>query len=257
VLHDVTKQAKRRSKKHTGEIDPNDPKHLKLHEHLAAARIVHYRTATGWGFVGYETETGGAVDIDCVLSAPGGVSVEFQVKAPDRPGRIQNHRVVDGHQDDRVVVALDHATQQLRAPPTGPALIGFCANRDWSLAYRPGLLVRSLFGTTTQVQRRVSLDAALSGRFFRAEWSHVSGVLVLDLIRGEIDALYTCTVLTNPNASFPVEPSWFPFARVCLLDGDTFRWVRGAPRDTGLSDVPNSNLMGPPTKQGHGARGKA
>ena len=225
VLHDVDQQARRRSRKHTADVDPNDPSHLKLHQHLAAARVVHYLTATGWGFVEYEPESGGPVDIDCALSEPGGVTVELQVKAPDEPGE----------HDERVVAAIDHAARQLRAPARGPAMIAVCANRDWSLAYRPGCVVSRVFGSTTQEDTGVFLDATNVGGFFTDAWKQVSGVVLLDLIRGEL-TLYTCTVLLNPNAAFPADASWFPFARVCVLEGEAFRWIRGAPEHHGLPD---------------------
>lgn len=130
VLHEIAHHAKRASKKATTEIDANDPRHLKLHQQLAAARVVHYLTATGWSFSGYETETGGVIDIDCALVAPDGQVVEFQVKAPDQPGRVLGHRLVDGEYDDRVVGAVTKAGGQLRRAPTGPSMIAVCANRS-------------------------------------------------------------------------------------------------------------------------------
>jgi hypothetical protein len=241
VMHEIRSHAKGRSKGQTGEIDPNDRQHLKLHQHLAAARIIHYLTATGWGFRGYETETGGAVDIDCSLVAPGGQVVEFQVKSPDQPGRRAGHRDVDGDFDERVITAAQHAMEQLRRPATGPALVAICANRSWGLAGEPACLVHHLIGSTIQrVGEGVFLEGASTGGFFRDEWAHVSGVLLLDLGRGE-EIKYTRTVITNPRAAFSVSPSWFPHGRVCILDGSTFHWVRGTPGR--MHDLPDGTQL--------------
>jgi hypothetical protein len=236
VLHEITHQAKKSNKKDTGVIDPNDPRHLKLLQHVAAARIIHYLTATRWSFSGYELTPGQAVDIDCALTTPNGQLVEFQVKAPDQPGRLSGHRYVDGDFDDRVITAVSHARDQLRRPPTGPAMIAVCANRSWGLAWEPTCLVHLLIGSTMQVDDTVYLVRHDQG-FFSDDWKHVSGILLLDLLRGIDETKYTCTVLTNPQATFPVSPDWFPKGRVCVLEGTRFRWVRGQPGNAlGLVD---------------------
>jgi hypothetical protein len=71
--------------------------------------------------------------------------------------------------------------------------------------------------------------------FFTDEWKHVSGVIFLDLARGEDRVAYPCTVLLNPLATFPALPSWFPHARVLYLDVKAFRWAGGPP--------PNGNTV--------------
>lgn len=219
VLHDVKHQAKKPTKAQG--IDRNDPRHLKLHQHLAVARFVHYFTAqvNGWGFKGIETETGKDVDIDLALTSPGGLLVEFQVKAPDQPKQ----------DDSQVIKAAEKAKGQLRRPPTGVALVAICANREQSLAWEPECLIHHLIGVPTWGGKTMKLEKAKVGEFFRSAWGHVSGVVLLDLLRGADEAMHTCTVLANPHAAFPLDPEWFPRARVCLLEGDTFRWVRGVP----------------------------
>ncbi|MCY1076354.1 hypothetical protein [Archangium lansingense] len=229
VMKDVRDQAKRPVKHQTSGIDPNDRRHLKLHHHLAVARIVHYLTATGWSFKSIESETGGPIDIDCSLIAPGNQLVEFQVKAPDRPGRRDGYHHVDGDNDKDVIKAVDKARKQLRNPATGPALVGICANRSRSLAWEPDCLITHLVGSTIETRRGVFLEKARTGEFFTDKWKHVSGLLLIDLLRGEVEAKYTCTVLANPLATFPISPEWFPKGRVCVLDDKTFRWIRGQP----------------------------
>lgn len=93
VRHEIMHQAQRKLRNPPLERDGNDPAHLKLHQHMAAARIVHYLTATGWTFDGYETDTGASVDVDCRLRTPSGDVVEFQVKAPDQPGQLATRPV--------------------------------------------------------------------------------------------------------------------------------------------------------------------
>jgi hypothetical protein len=225
------------SKKDNGQIDANDPRHLKLHHHLSATRVTYYLTGTGWGFVGYEPESGGDVDIDVSLAAPGGRTVEFQVKAPDQPGKVVNHKIVDGEDDSPITHDIDKASRQLRRPPTGPAMIAICANRDWPFAWNPTAAVVHLIGSTygNEDGSRTWLEAANRGAFFADEWKHVSGVMFLDIARGENRVTYPCTVLLNPLATFPVLPSWLPYARVSYLEENVFRWAGGAP--------PNGNTL--------------
>jgi hypothetical protein len=227
VLHQLRTQAKRPSK--SDGIDPNDLRHLKLHQHLAAARNAHYFTRTGWSFGAFEPETGGAVDIDLSLVSPTGELVEFQVKAPDQPGRVLGGHIVEGEFDDRVVQAVNKACRQLRRPAKGPAVISICANRSWPLSWDVGCLVKPLIGSTLQVGSRVFLERARAGAFFREEWSHVSAVVVLDVVWGVEEGKYLCVVLLNPKADFPVGEDWFPGARVAVLEGNVFRWARGEP----------------------------
>lgn len=169
---DVVSQARRPSRR--AGTDANDTRHLKLHQHLAAARVVHYLTATGWGFAGYETETGGAVDIDVVLTSPDGDEVEFQVKAPDQPGRVVRGRRLDGEYDARVMRALDNAAEQLRIPAHQPALIALCANRAWPLTDEPECIVGHIIGHTTQYGSVVTLERAGRGRTSPASCCSIS-----------------------------------------------------------------------------------
>lgn len=229
VLHDIGHGAKRRSKKHNGAIDPNDPKHLKLHQHLATARLVHYLTATGWGFVSIESETGGSVDIDCTLVAPNGETVEFQVKAPDQPGVVEDHRRRDGEDHGKVIEAMNNAATQLRRPPTAPSFVVVCANRDYPISWDPGELSAHLYGPAKMVGRRCYVVRSEAGSFTSGAWDHVSGAVLLDLARPHDGTRYECCVFLNPDAAFPGDPSWFPHARVCAMAGDEFTWVRGEP----------------------------
>lgn len=249
VMHEIRNQAKRRSKKTVGgAVDPNEPRHLKLNQHLAAARVAHYLTGTEWDFLAYEPERGGAVDVDLALATPDGQRAEFQVKAPDQPGRKVGYRLVDGELDHRVVAAVLRAAEQLRTPATCGAFVAVCAVRDYPLALKPHCLVSSLVGRTIQEGAVVTLPLEQTGAFFSEGWRQVSGVVILDLHRAATLELapvtnYACTVLLNPNATFPGEPEWFPHARVCILEGGRFRWVRGAPptRNT----LPDGTPLGP------------
>ena len=229
VLHQLRTQAQRPSRANA--IDPNDERHLKLHQHLAVARITHYLTALGWGFEAFEPDTGSSVDIDLSLRAPDGRVVEFQVKAPDQPGRRENGRIVDGENDERIAHAVRKAAGQLRRPAVSPSIIAVCANRDWPLTWDIGCLVKLLMGSTSQVGSRVFLTKANAGTFFADEWSHVSAVLVLDFVRGAEVGKYGCVCFLNPNASFSIAEECFTRARVLRLMGSTFGWVRGAPGD--------------------------
>lgn len=225
----VVNTHKRKTKKqHQGAtgIDPNDARHLGIHQALAIATTVHYLTGTGWEFLAFEPVTGGDVDIDASLRAPGGAVVELQVKRSDRPGRVVEHQLVDGEWDEDVLKALDHGACQLRRVPVAPAFVVMLTNRMSSLAYRPHPLVHHVYGSTSSDAAGVALDGR--GRFFTAEWAHVAGVILLDLLIGE-ETKYTCTVLLNPTAKAPGREEWFPRARVAeILDGVVI-WHRGEP----------------------------
>jgi hypothetical protein len=78
--------------------------------------------------------------------------------------------------------------------------------------------------------KAVTLPRANLSKFWAPEWKHVSGVVLLYFVRpfgGE--PRYSCVVLLNPVADMQASQAWFPHAHVCLLDGSTFRWVRGEP----------------------------
>lgn len=233
ILHDLKAQAQRplspSYQAHADSVDPNDKRHLKLHQYLAACRVTHYLTALGWTFGAFEPETGAGVDIDLSLQSPDGTLVEIQVKAPDQPGRRVNGRIVDGERDERVLTAIRKAAKQLRRPPTTPAVIAVCANRDWPLSWHIRCLVKLLVGSTAQVGSHVFIERAQTGAFFKQDWDHISGVFCLDLARGPDVAKYICVALLNPNAVFSVSAEWFPHARVSEFTGNEFRWLRGEP----------------------------
>lgn len=219
---------RRKGSRHT-EIHPNDQPHLTMQQELAPAKIAHYFIRTGWAFEAWEPEAGGAIDIDLRLRAPSGAEVDFQIKAPDRPGEVVNRsRIKDGENDDHVIAALIKAAGQLPRDSNRPSLIAVTALRRWPLSSDCRCVVVHAIGSTTTKDGRTSLWGSKAGTFFRPEWAHVSGIVLLDYLRGETFR-YACTVLLNPNATHPASPDWFPYGRVCILDGDTFRWVRGAP----------------------------
>lgn len=263
VLHDIGTQARPASR--DADVHPNDKGHLKLQQHLAAARIVHYLTGTGWEFEAFEPVTGGAVDVDISLRAPGGTLVEIQVKASDQPGIVQDdcfpvpvedsdqpeivrgQRIRDGEYDDRILKAVEHAAAQLRSPATGCAMVFACPARDWPFTSNPSPLLGLLVGRTIGEGGRVYLRRPDAGLFFQDGWHHVAGVAVLDFAAGldmstsEETICYPCIVILNPLAAFPAAPEWFPGARVLKLDGNVFRWVRGAPGEA--VTVPDRTLL--------------
>ncbi len=233
----------RERKTRNEERDGNDPRHLKLHQHLGAAMVCHYFTGLGWSCVGFDTETGGQIDIDLALNAPDGTLVEFQVKVCDQPGRLQDGQYVQGDYDDRVLQALDKAVGQLPQPARSVELIALYAQRSFSLTQKPTCVIKRVFGRTIQTDTGVFLERAEFGRFFGDDWKHIAGIVLLDLLRGAdfeqsgdevrlVDVTkYPCTVLLNPRAERPAEPDWFPRARVAMLEGHAFRWIRGQPTD--------------------------
>lgn len=205
--------------------------------------VAHYLTHTGWAFVAWEPIAGGDCDVDIALTAKDGAPVLFQVKAPDQPGYVVGHHLVDGEYDQRVLEAVAKAARQL--PRTGPEakFIVVCANRTWPLSSNVQCLVVDLVGSTVGHDSVVTLEGSRLGKFWRRDWKHVSGVVVLDYLRGHSDFLYPCTVLLNPVASVPGAPDWFPHARVFVLEDSVFRWVRGEPGDT--HTLPDGTMLVP------------
>jgi len=232
----VLKRAKRETR--IVGVDPNDKLNLVLAQELAPAMFAHYFCGTGWMFGGLEWEHNGgsAGDVDLQLSAPDRTKVMFQVKSPDQPGRVINRRIVDGEFDDRVVAAVEKAAGQL--PKAGPEakFIAVCANRTWPLSAMPQCLVTDLIGSTVTLEFGPTiLPTSRVGKFATPEWQHVSGVVILDYVRGGSNE-YRCTVLLNPWATVRTSDTWFPGGRVAVLDGDRFRWAAGEPEDSTLPD---------------------
>jgi hypothetical protein len=191
--------------------------------------VVHYLTGTGWRFCRWEPITGGDVDVDVELVTSDGRTAYLQVKAPDQPGRVVGDRRKEGEYDERVVKAVAKAASQLPENGTEAKLIVVCANRTQPLSLHPGCLVTELIGSTLQLPSGTVLPRSRLGKFFCSEWKHVSGVVMLDYLRGETRFEYPCTILLNPNADVQAKADWFPRGRVCKLDGSMFRWVRGEP----------------------------
>jgi hypothetical protein len=205
---------------------------------MAPAMFEHYFCGTGWTFGGLEWEHNGgsAGDVDLQLSAPDGTPVMFQVKSPDQPGLVVNHRLVGGEFDDRVVAAVEKAAGQL--PRSGPEakIIAVTPNRNWPLSSTPYCLVTKLIGGTVQFESgAIVLPKANLGKFSTPEWKHVSAVVILDYVRAA-PPVYGCTVLLNPWAEVRAPETWFRGGRVAVLDAESFRWAGGQPEDSMLPD---------------------
>ena len=222
----IISRARRRTRSRG--IDPNDQRHLELEQELAPAMVVHYLLGLGWSFDAWEPPANVGVDVDLSMIPPSGAPVSIQVKAPDQPGRRENNRVVEGEFDERVIAAVEKAGKQLNLNPE-PNLVFVCANREWSLASEPSCLVTHLVGSSVNFEDRIYIPTELRGRFFDADWRRVGGVAALHLNRGVTRLLYSCSVLSNPAAGHATRADWFPRARVAVLEGQVFRWVRGEP----------------------------
>jgi hypothetical protein len=218
-----------------------DRRHLKLHQGLVAALFCHYFTGLGWQFAGWETETGGAIDIDLALRSPSDELTELQLKVPDQPGDLEDGQYRGGNLDQRVVAAFGGAVEQLPKPSRSIAMVGVFAQRNFSLAGNPRCLVRHLFGQCRPQDGESVLTQEAFGAFMSGSLNHIAGVIILDMLRGanlvqdgdQVDLVdrvtYPCTVLLNPNAERAAQVEWFPKARVLTLQGDRFEWVRGEP----------------------------
>lgn len=228
----------------TQPTETSDVGHLVLATMLAPAMVAHYFTSTGWTFEAWEPpRPRSGIDVDVRLRAPSGCTVAFQVKACDRPARVEGGRIVDGEKDTWVRSALRKAAGQLPRPATEPAIVALCSQRNWPLASNPhvieSLLLGSSYSTDDELGVRLNpqqLDADLAHGLdvrageFRHGWKHVGAVLLLDLRRSD-STDYMCTVILNPwcEPAATCQRRWFPHARILWLDGTVFRWDRGEP----------------------------
>jgi hypothetical protein len=229
VVAPILGERDRRNRKYPATRHLQDPRHLKLHQHLAAAMTCHYLTGTGWSCRGFDTEIGGSVDIDLEMSAGDGTLVKFQVKAPDQPGKLDQGCYKNGDKDHRVIESLGHAVGQLHRPSHAVQMVALFAQRATSLALHPSCLIKQVYGRTVAHVGEVVLQERDFGVFLKGDWDHVAGLVVLDLLRTYKATTYTCTVMLNPRAAHPANPDWFPEGHVAILEGDSFRWLRGAP----------------------------
>jgi hypothetical protein len=248
----------------------NDPGHASLTQELAPVMFAHYLTGTGWKFGAWEPPPPEPkTDIDETLVAPTGEEVDFQVKAPDRPGKWMeeqlvvpgNGRVIKrqflflGEVDEWVRTALAKAAKQLPRKARRPQMIALCSQRQWPLGSSPRVIESTLLGSAVNIDGLVRIDhhaidleiaanptTPLRRGECRDNWDHVGGVVMLDYRRGfhhngHDNFDYLCTVILNPWAqpAARCHESWFPHARVLALRGEHFSWRPAVPDDTAHS----------------------
>ena len=207
-----------------------DPVHRNVHQQLAQAMVVHYFVGTGWALRAFEPNVtdlrgdGTRADVDVQMSPMGTTTiVDMQVKGSGTLG------VEDREADAQILGGVAKAAAQLPDPPVGPALIVMVAQRGWPL-YGDTHVLETLIGTSGYPDRRVLLHDQARGQL--ESWTHISGLVILDHRRGLEDADYGCAVLQNPWAEYPVDPAWFPHARVLTCVDGLFTWLRSAPSVT-------------------------
>lgn len=214
----------------------NDPHHKLLMNELAPAAVLHYLDGTGWGYRAWDKQ-GPGFDHDIELTAPGGLAVAVQVKNPDQPGEVVNHRRVDGENDAWVTAAIDNAAEQLLPEADPVNVIAVVANRVWPLTSLPAGVIAHVMGSCVQTGAGSGcvLPRARWGAF-SAGLRHVDVVLILDLIRGPERRGYGAIALLNPWARHPAHAAWFPEARVCHVEDGVVLWTNGVPRYGALPD---------------------
>jgi hypothetical protein len=156
-------------------------------------------------------------------------------------------RIVVGESDDWVRAAMTKAAKQLPNPARQPSMIALCSQRRWPLGSTPDVIERVALGQTFSDPERMPepfLDLAMLAAeqaasasrgeeprlfpgLFNGPWKHLGGILTLDYRRGWDRFDYMCTVILNPwcETAARCDPSWFPRARVLVLDGDRFKWI--------------------------------
>ncbi len=190
---------------------PNDSAHRILLQELAPAMTVYYFARCGWTFVNWEPAVS-AGDVDVRLRCPHGVVTDIQVKAPDRPGQVQNYQIHDGECDSHVLSAIDKALKQLSASPSPQRMVVVSAQRTYAVA--PMVLTSHLYGKPSNVDNEVVLSKSARGAFATASGANVGAVVDLHLSRGVGATLYRSTVLLNPWAANTPSPDVFRGSRV-------------------------------------------
>lgn len=210
-----------------GEREAGDAVHRNVTQQIAQAQATHYFVGTGWGFHAWEPRvsenrsSGIRADVDLQLVAPTGQIVDWQVKASGQLG------VHDNEVDEHIRKGVQKAATQLPVPATRPALIAMLAQRDWPLSADIRVIDHFIGSTSQYPDNTVLLHDTSLGEF--ANWSHISGVVVLDLRRGPADADYGCVLIQNPWTDHAVDPAWFPHTRVLTYSNGCFTWLRGRP----------------------------
>ena len=68
-------------------------------------------------------------------------------------------------------------------------IIAVCANRTQPLSTNAQCLVTDLSGSTLGIGKVCTLPTRNLGKFWTPEWKHVSGVVILDYLRGTDESL--------------------------------------------------------------------
>jgi hypothetical protein len=209
-----------------GKADPNDPAHLVLHHELAAAEVAYYLSANGWSFLSVP-DPSPAFDVDLRMRAPTGETADIQIKASDRPGRIEGYHRVDGEVDEHVTSALEKAIRQISNAPGPIRMVITCPQRTWPMSRESGPVAAKMLGSTIGNRGGgVTLEPTRRGLFIGPHGSRVHATAILDFYRPVDGERYGCTVFLNPwvQGSTRLSPEAFPVAAVCELAADTFRW---------------------------------
>jgi hypothetical protein len=213
-----------------GDRSAGDAVHRNVTQQLAQAQLVHYFVGTGWGFQAWEPSVpenrsnGTRADVDVQLIAPNGPVVDFQVKAS---GQIDlDDRIVDEH----IQKGIRKAAAQMPTPAVRPALIAVLAQRGWPLTANVDVVEQFIGSSAGYPDGTVLLHDNDRGEFM--SWPHISGIVLLDHRRGLELSDYGCVLIQNPSAAHPVDPAWFPHARVLTSTNGVFTWLRGRPAAT-------------------------
>ncbi len=213
-----------------GERAAGDAVHRNVTQQLAQAMAAHYFVGTGWAFGAWEPtvaenrRSGIRADVDLQLVSPDGVLIDLQVKASGRLGLHDNQ--VDAH----IQQGLRNAADQLPLPAVRPSLIVMSAQRDFWLSADIDVIEEFIGRTTQYPDDTVLLHDTERGEFIT--WPHISAIVVLDHRRGLADSDYSCVVVQNPWARHPVDPAWFPHARILTSADMQFTWLRAHPTTT-------------------------
>lgn len=199
-----------------------DDVHRNVVQQLAETMAVYYFAGIGWQFHRWNPEEFKPLnDVDFQLRSPRGNIINFQVKSSGRLG------LPDSEVDSHIEKGIKKAAGQL--PKEQQSVIIANAQRDWWLTSDIDVIESFVGSTCGYPDGSVVLPSDAHGEL--KDWSHVSAIVAMDLRRGpNLD--YCCSVVLNPWARYPVEPSWFPYSRVLVCSNQRFEWIRGEPDST-------------------------
>lgn len=233
-LHQLLHRVLRRAKKFqppNSDRDPNDAGYLMLAQELAPAMAAYHLESIGWKFIEWESKVANG-DVDFRMETNSGSLCDFQVKAPGRPGKVHKHRVANEGAEESFLIRIDKAIEQLKDCSSPKKLIVIVSQNREPLSWDPDSVMTHLLGSTIYENENVTLYSDRKGAFDSISGRKISGVMLLDFVRGAEQSKYNTTVVLNPwtHSSSVLFNEDFQNAAVGFFEKNVYQWSRNPGR---------------------------